>query len=250
MKPAKRNRPAGTAQSGSAKLAHAEGAARFASHARRSMRELQQQANEVADSTESLLRQDHLRYKKKLCEAIAGLDKVIEQYPTEARELELEKEKELAIQAVRELELDITRVPEELRETAQRSVNKVDAALDRVTRSEAEGFRFRQLFLTMNLTEIAGYLAKRRIDPWWLAGFSGDPEARRKLQEAQKKGAKANRTAKDVRETEARKIYADPNPETGRPWERKEHCIAYLMRKKGWSRSAINSYLPKKKGGA
>jgi hypothetical protein len=76
--------------------------------------------------------------------------------------------------------------------------------------------------------------------------------------EVARKGADANIAAKEIRKAEACAIYAKQNPETGKPWETKEECITYLMsththkdeRGKtvsdyGWSRAAINGYLPK-----
>lgn len=223
------------------------------------MREVEQIADRKASLIATQLREAYAKSEKQVLESLARTDDAANLFPAAARELGLEEEKALTLQALRELELDITLVPKEMSNTIQSSLENVKAAISEMERLEAEGAEFRRQFLKMTPKQAWGRLTTQPTNSvWWLAGFSGDPDARRKLQKNQRKGAETNKTAKATRKVEACAIYAAPNPETGKPWETKDECITYLMgththkdeRGKtvtnyGWSRAAINEYLPK-----
>lgn len=74
---------------------------------------------------------------------------------------------------------------------------------------------------------------------WWSSAYtlsSNTPYG-------QAAGAAAQTHGFNSRATEAWRIYRSGNPETGRAFGTKEACKRYLLRTKGWSRSACNEYL-------
>lgn len=84
---------------------------------------------------------------------------------------------------------------------------EINAAHKSFQDHQKEGARFRQDFMDMTPIEVNHYLRTHRVDPWWLAGFSGDPELMKRMTEIASRprpgarhGRKWNEEVRDVAE--------------------------------------------------
>jgi len=109
---------------------------------------------------------------------------------------------------------------------------------------QKEGARFRQDFMDMTPIEANNYLRTHRVDVWWLAGFSGDPELIKRMKEIASRprpGARRGRKWNEEVRAVAEKAYREwidsankPHPAWRTSWGAfAKACIDLIKRKTG-----------------